>query len=40
MTLWSVPVISIRKEQRIKKTRTEVDLGRGGGGVIQGGGGG
>ena len=44
MTYWSVCVISITKEQQIKKKGTEVDLGRGGqggGGVaIQGGGGG
>ena len=45
MTFWSVRVISITKEQQIKKKGTEVDLGRrggqGGGGVaIQGGGGG
>ena len=45
MTFWSVRVISITKEQQIKKKGTEVDLGRGGGQggggvVIQGGGGG
>ena len=44
MTFWSVRVISITKEQQIKKKGTEVDLGRGGGEgkggeAIQGGGG-